>query len=490
MRRFLFIILLIESLLIPGGCTSPGIVHPEKVPVQPIPARKLLRKAEYFEKRILENHLSPEGLLIYKKAAHAPQKAPVPPRGQPAYGNLADGTIWTGCWVAAESLRYATTRDPSALAAAKRSLGALRLLHEITGKRGLLARHFSKDPGMDPASVYSGEWHRARRTYRDYIWRGDVSKDQYTGFLFGCGLAYLHLDDEARSTVRDLVRSVADHLLEHDLTIVDADGGRTRHGNLRGRICGVPIGVNALIDLAAFKLAAVSTRSKTYRRAYRRLLREGYPDITYWSKFQIFGKTNHNNDNMAFLMLYLLFRMERDPEVLDRLRKGMERTWCYIKDEQNALFNFIYLSAATPPVLCPPGAPCCAIRPPSAYPSHAARRISRRPSSCRKDLQALEDGIRSLALFPERKRCFAVDLRNRPGMERAFFTSRKGIPKAKQALPMNLRTVSSFMWKSCPYALYGKLGARGETEYSGEDYLLAYWMGRYHGFIPPPEWKP
>jgi hypothetical protein len=33
----------------------------------------------------------------------------------------------------------------------------------------------------------------------------------------------------------------------------------------------------------------------------------------------------------------------------------------------------------------------------------------------------------------------------------------------------------------------GRLGARGESEFAGIDYLLAYWIGRYHGLVAPEE---
>ncbi len=40
---------------------------------------------------------------------------------------------------------------------------------------------------------------------------------------------------------------------------------------------------------------------------------------------------------------------------------------------------------------------------------------------------------------------------------------------------------------SDPYRLVGRLASRGETETSGGDYLLAYWMARYHEVIAAGE---
>jgi hypothetical protein len=39
------------------------------------------------------------------------------------------------------------------------------------------------------------------------------------------------------------------------------------------------------------------------------------------------------------------------------------------------------------------------------------------------------------------------------------------------------------MWVSDPYRLVNDLNDRGENEYAGIDYLQAYWLGRYYGFV-------
>ena len=51
------------------------------------------------------------------------------------------------------------------------------------------------------------------------------------------------------------------------------------------------------------------------------------------------------------------------------------------------------------------------------------------------------------------------------------------------ALPIEDRAVSSFMWKSCPYALEAGRLPKRTVEYAGVDYLLAYWMARRFGLV-------
>jgi hypothetical protein len=54
-------------------------------------------------------------------------------------------------------------------------------------------------------------------------------------------------------------------------------------------------------------------------------------------------------------------------------------------------------------------------------------------------------------------------------------------------VPLYLRPRGSSFWASDPYRLAGSLHRHGEVENAGMDYLLAYWMGRYHGFLAPEE---
>jgi hypothetical protein len=77
-----------------------------------------------------------------------------------------------------------------------------------------------------------------------------------------------------------------------------------------------------------------------------------------------------------------------------------------------------------------------------------------------------------------------VDL-TRPGFdfETRWWKSSKGLPRATTPIPLYLRRASSNLWVDDPQLLVASLGATGETEYSGIDYLLAYWLARERGFV-------
>ena len=67
-------------------------------------------------------------------------------------------------------------------------------------------------------------------------------------------------------------------------------------------------------------------------------------------------------------------------------------------------------------------------------------------------------------------------------------TTRTPEQQLTQATPLYQRPrTSSFFWVSDPRGVAGELVDMGNVELSGVDYLIAYWLGRYHGFLSPDE---
>jgi hypothetical protein len=445
--------------LAPGCCLLGGHRTPEGVEkwqdTTP-PSLSLARKAERYQERIDVRFQTPEGVLRYRRPTSGVEER--------SYGDLADGCFHTGIYLASQALRFAATKEPRARVEALRSLKGLGLLMEVTGKRGLLARHIS------PAGTIGEESWLPSRTRPGYVWRSDVSKDQYAGFIHGLGvaLALMGDDPEVRVEVARLSAAAADHLIENDMGIVDVTGLRTTHGDLSGRIAFVPIGVNALISLAIARVAAASTGEPRHEAFHRRLVEEGYADIAYWAYFSVLGVGNRVNDNMGYLALYPLLLLENDPVVLEKLRESEWRTWGHVSEDRNAFFSFVHAALVG-------DAP-----EPGGSPAESAPRL---PSE-----EGIRAGLESLREFPEEKVEWPVDL-TRPGFDfpRAFLNSRACAPRTTRGVPLYLRARTSSFWASDPYRLVARLGRRGEVENAGMDYLLAYWMGRYHGFVSPEE---
>ncbi|MCI0651437.1 MAG: hypothetical protein L0Z55_06100 [Planctomycetes bacterium] len=72
------------------------------------------------------------------------------------------------------------------------------------------------------------------------------------------------------------------------------------------------------------------------------------------------------------------------------------------------------------------------------------------------------------------------------GIERRFLDDRKGRERSLHALPLGARAPSSNVWRSDPFVFDSAAGADGSICVSGVDLVLAYWMGRYSGWIPAP----
>jgi hypothetical protein len=415
-----------------------GAARPEYAPPLGVP---LAEKAARFE-ALAARFISPIGQLVYTQ--------PVSAAGF-VWRRQADQAIWSGAYLAAESLRYAVTRDPAVLERVRRLARGVHALTEVTGVRGLYAR--SLWPTGAVAVPAGAAVHPGAGRFRGYTWRGDVSKDQLSGIVCGLSMAWLLVDDaEIREIARRDSAALVDHLLAHDMRIVDVDGEPTTFGDLAGRIWGIPIGVNALIALTAFKLAALSNPERPhYGDAYAALISAQYPDYAYWSKFQLFGKTNHNNDNMQYLATLPLLYLEGEPETRAKVVAALERTFFYVKHEGNAWFNYVSM---------------CGF----GY-----------------DRAAAADARLTMQLFPLDKRPLPVDLRGDPRFEESCFRARGGRPKAIGALPINYREMTVFAWRDDPYALVSGEGAKGDELAAPVDYLLAYWLGRYAGFIGPAE---
>jgi len=409
-------------------------------------------RAEAYQNRLEAAHVTPEGVLRYRRRVDRSDSL--------SYGNLADGCFHTGIYLASQAMRFAVTGDAAAREQAILALDGMTLLLEVTGKHGLLARHVSPAPSLE--ELGDDRWKRST-TRPNYVWRSDVSKDQYAGFIHGLGVA-LHVFDglgdvEVRARIGKLAAAIADHLMANDSRIIDADGEMTTFGDLRARAWGFPKGVDALILLAVGKVAAVSNASDRYRDFFDDLVSADLPRIALAAHVGILGGGNRVNDHMGYLALYPLLLLEKDPSILADLRRSAYRSWSALRDDHNAFFAFI----------------------------HAAVVAQTGDLTLDDTVSALEArrlGEAALGEFPDAKVEWPVDL-TREGVDwpRAFLNGRDGYPRSQQTLPLYLRARGSSLWVSDPRRLVGRLNRRGEFENAGVDFLVAYWLARYHGLI-------
>ena len=401
-------------------------------------ADPLLRKARLFRQALVERHLSDEGLVLYRiDLQEAPQRL-----ATGDYPVLGDTPTFTGLWAATACTR-ANAEPPGvgrkeALADAERALGGLEFLMRVTGRRGLLARSVRRADG--PSSDEAGRrWFQGAEPLGAYRWRGDVSQDQYANGLLPAASACRDLFPERSHR---MVVDFALHLLESDFRLVDPDGRATRFGDLSWRS---GFGFNSVAQLtsyAAFSLAAALDPDPRFART-RDELRDRYRVVarSRTTNLRVFGITNYSNDLMAwnlYRVLVPLARQTGDPALAD-LRHGMLRSWLRVKADGNAYFVAVH----------------CRVE----------------PQSC--DRAALAAARSLLERFPLEKRKLepAPELAAVP---RRWLPGRKLEPMAQKPVPIELRPVSSFEWKSNPYRVEPRV--KPSIEYTGLDYLAAYWL--------------
>lgn len=94
------------------------------------------------------------------------------------WGPGANDGLWSSLVVASESFRYAVTGDSDARDRAWQVFGGMKLLNDVTGITGLIARA-AVDPSFPPQPPRD-DWHNSS-SMPGYQWMGDASSDEVAG---------------------------------------------------------------------------------------------------------------------------------------------------------------------------------------------------------------------------------------------------------------------------------------------------------------------
>jgi hypothetical protein len=228
------------------------------------------------------------------------------------------------------------------------------------------------------------------------------------------------------------------------MQLVDPDGRRTKYGDLSRRAGWGYNSIAKLVGYGVFALAADLDPDPRWTRKRDRLRdRDRMVASSGRTNVRIAGITNFSNDLMAwdlYRTLVPLARRSADPALAD-LERGMRRAWKRVARDRNPYFTAIW----------------CELE----------------PRECPSEL--LEQSREVLERFPLEKRRLAPS----PELERlplAWIPGRKWRRHARDLVPIELRPASSLEWHSSPYRVWSR--TLPEHEYTGIDYLLAYWMYR------------
>jgi len=380
--------------------------------------------------------------------------------------------LFTGLYCAMESFRYAVTGDPSAKAHAAEAFGALEFLQRVTGTPHFIARTavpIATEPQADrnrtytPAEIAQGRvedarWKPVERRWRpsadgQWLWKGDTSSDELTGHMFAYATYHdLVAEGAERRRVAELVGKIIGGVVDHGFVLQDIDGTATRWGVwARERLNEDPDwrperGVNSVEILSFLSVAARLTGQQRFVAARRELIeRHGYAANTLKAKPTTPSELTHIDDQLLALSYPSLLAYETDPALRTVFQASLRQWHAVIARDHSPLFDFVFhrFSGETVPL------------------DGAA--------------EVLRDWPLDLVEWTVDNRSRAdLEFDDTPGLERLL--TRRRLPPSESGL---------IRWDRDPFEAVRGNGGRSES--TGVAWLAAYWMGRFYGFITPPQ---
>ena len=347
--------------------------------------------------------------------------------------------LWTAMYAAGECFRYAVTKDPDALARAKKAIEAVLFLEEVTGVPGLPARSYVKKGEARPKD---GMWHWT--SDGQIQWKGDTSSDESVGHFFLLSIAYDLLDDAAlKIRMAEAARKMMDYIISHGYNLIDVTGKPTTWGKWspeyfsgKGKSDSA---LNAAELLSFLKVTEHMTGDARYAAEYKKVA----VDMKYAEQaaryLELRQEINYSDEELAMLSFYPFFRYAKDGAI----EKGLDQWWANCVRERNPLWTYIYLLG--------------------------------RPEA----KVDLEGAVKTLERIPMDLISWKVVNSDRKDVAMEKELDRAQERQARSLLPADERPVMK--WNGNPFVVDG--GNGGFSEDDGGFFLLAYWMGRYLGVV-------
>jgi hypothetical protein len=404
----------------------------------------LAEKAGYFDRLTRPRHIR------YGFSSSLAMSEP----GHLSTGVLVDSDndgLWTAMYLTGELFRYAVTKSEEALRNCYGSFEAMERLSRITPIQGFPARSFER-AGYEVAD--KSRWHVAED--KRWTWKGTTSSDEIVGHFFAYAIfAEIAPDPAWRQRAIALIDGIMDHIVRNNWYLIDYDGKPTQWGRWHPEYVNQfprQVGdrrLNSAEIIGFLQTAYRFTGKDLYRQKAFELLHEhGYLDnimipireLGHVSGIDLTTEWNHSDDELAFLSYWNLYRYAFTPELRDQYRRAIRDHWEIERPEKNPLWNFIY--AAT-----------------------GAEEFD------------LTESIWSLKEFPLDVISWTVRNSQRKDLKPLAPNFRH--QSTENVLPPDERPMSKYNGNA--FQLDG--GDGGREEFSGDIYLLPYWMGRYLGLI-------
>jgi hypothetical protein len=413
-------------------------------------------KAMYFEKQVRARHIRHgfNATMGYMKD------------GSLATGSLEDSDndgLWTSMYFGAEVFRYAVTHDDDALQNIREGMEAMERLYTINKIKGFPSRSFERRG----YKYQDKPWRRA--THPEWDWKSTTSSDEAIGHIFAFGVAAELLDDtDLKQRAITLIDSMMQHVLDHDLYMIDWNGQPTlwarwnpEYVNARPEMVGDRKITSSNIT-AMLQTAYYFTKKEAYKeKAFELFEKHGYlknlmrpmaqiakaPDNADELSKMLSESWNHSDDEMYFVGYWGLYRYAFNDTLKARYKEAILDHWQIERPEKEGAWNIFTALTGTP------------------------------------DFD-LNEAAWYLREHPLDLIHWSVDNRHRKDIE--FMEPNFRNQFTKEVLPPDELPIGRH--NANRFDLDG--GDNGSSEYSaGDIWLLPYWMGRYLKVISEPESK-
>lgn len=424
---------------VPYGTGAPA-------PVGGGPPTDFLGPALAISKKIQAHHL-PHGTVV-GAAFHTPYAGTWASLTDPSFRpgaavrwfDYGDSAIWSGHYLAAEAYRHRVTGSIQAQRNARNMVEAFRVLANLKGRPGLLARAIvpaaSRPEELSPPERYAGLYQGTEYVLDDFI-----SRDQYLGALLGLSSAHDFLSDPpARAQAARCLSEMLDYLLSSGWVAHRRDGSVSTSWHLQ-----IP---------QQLAWTAAGRRMDPLRFGAEHLRHAPLSELAWFTPWLETSEpvASYFKFNLQHGAFHTWLRLETDPVHWERGWKAFRILRRALGHHQNAHFNLCEISAAP------------------------WRRESLQGET-REELR--------LWLRRPRRRT-NVDLRGIVPTVPYTVTMQNGtsatpVTIASQVVPVDRRPYTDFLWQRPPFDLVSS--GDGTEESPAVDYLLPYWMGRYYGVL-------
>ncbi len=395
------------------------------------------------------------------------------------YGDLESGWLpnsdndglFTGLYCASQCFRYAVTGDKKAKENAKKAVDAMIILTEITGKSGFTARATRHSFEENFLTGNREEWHVCEDN-PEMEWLGETSSDEMTGHYFAYGIYYdLVADKKEKEKIAEVVRKITDHILENNFHLCDVDGVPTTWANWEPELLNnddrwfYERGTNSLEILSFLKTTYHVTGDEKYNEVFNMLIKKHHYAMNCIQYKVEDGHVAHIDDQLDFINIYPLLVYTDSEAQKEIFKMGLTHHWQYERVERSPFFNIVYGSTTNN---------YCDIENAAKSLSEMNLDLIRWPvfNSYRKDIvwdtEQEEMGIPAQLKYPVEYSSRV--LVNYDGNQ---FVCDSG---AEEFVEINSKVVN----RTATLPGTGDNGTRAMMPYN---YLLPYWMGRFHGLL-------